>query len=179
MLNKIFWLNLITLNHLLTNISPIESNIYLASSKTCPTNIETLTEQLLKDLPSYSNRVIQRSRLLHQETDTFSYIIIAGKPEFEPLPIESTQYDPLFEETTQQIFFTTLERRYFQNQVNQVQNYHWLFLTQTTTGWKLVMLFSQLGSATKDQPPLPPQETSQGVIGQGVKLWLRDCSART
>jgi hypothetical protein len=176
-INQGFWLNLLAITNLGGNPDQIQVSQQFSEQKICPTNIETLTDQLLKDLPSYSNRVIQRSRLLPQEIDTFSYILLAGRPEFEPLKIESNQYDPVFEETTEQIFFTTLERRYFQGKLNQVQSYHWLFLTQTTTGWKLVMLFSQLGSGLENQPPLPPQETSFGVIGQGVKLWLRDCEA--
>ncbi|NJR66863.1 MAG: hypothetical protein HC772_18640 [Leptolyngbyaceae cyanobacterium CRU_2_3] len=60
----------------------------------------------------------------------------------------------------------------------ELQHYHWLFLTPTENyGWRLVLMFSSLGNAPANQPPSPPQDTSQGVIAQAVRLWLRDCRA--
>ena len=132
---------------------------------------------MLPDLPSYANRVIQRSRRRHRSTNSISYIILAGKPEFQPLPLPNRQYSPVFPDTTQQVFFTTLERQYSRDRAVDLQNFHWLFLTQTESGWRLAMLYSQLASLHPGDPPLPPQETSKGVIGQAISLWLRDCRA--
>lgn len=143
----------------------------------CPTDLESLTTLLLKDLPSYANRVIARSKQFDLTVDLNTYVIVAGRPEFEALPLDRGQYDPLFKDTSEQVFFTTLERQYDQDRVIEVQNYHWLFLTQTASGWRLFTLFSSLGSPTKENPPLPPKETSDGVIGQAIRLWLRDCRA--
>jgi hypothetical protein len=38
-------------------------------------------------------------------------------------------------------------------------------------------MFSRIGDALANQPPSPPQDTSQGVIAQAIRLWLRDCRA--
>jgi len=110
-------------------------------SFTCTGNLEELTTLLLKDLPSYSNRVIQRTQKINQS---------AG-----------------------------LERQYIDNQIIDIQTYHWLFLTQTDSGWRTVMMFSRFGNSAKNMPPTPPRETTNGIIGQGVKLWLKDCRAGT
>ncbi len=134
---------------------------------------------MLDDLPSYANRVIQRARRRDRSLDLFSYVLLAGKPEFEPLPLTQNQYQPILKDAAKQVFFTTLERQYDDNKAVTMQHYHWLFLTQTTNGWRLAMVFSQLASLGKGDPPLPPQETSDGVVGQAVDLWLRDCRAGT
>jgi hypothetical protein len=42
-----------------------------------------------------------------------------------------------------------------------------------------VTVYSQLASLEPAQVPLPPLDTSQGTIGQAVRLWLRDCEAGT
>lgn len=143
----------------------------------CNVPLETLTARLLQDLPSYTNRVIQRARRQGSSYNLTSYVIIAGKPEFEPLPLPQRQYAPLLPDTTRQIFFTTLERQYSQDRVVDRQNFHWLFLTQTPSGWRLALLYSQWAALPPDTPPLPPQEASNSALGQGIRLWLRDCRA--
>ncbi|MEC4984082.1 MAG: hypothetical protein SAJ37_15375 [Oscillatoria sp. PMC 1068.18] len=165
--------------------SPVlaQTNPQLNNNPTCPTDVKILTEQMLKDLPSYANRVIQRARRLNREVDIFSYVILAGKAEFEPLTLGPGEYNTapnaIAEDPPQQIFFTTLERQYTDKQAIETQHYHWLFLVQTNSGWRVVTIFSRLGSPSPERPPLPPRETSKGVIGQAVKLWLRDCRAGT
>lgn len=59
----------------------------------------------------------------------------------------------------------------------EFQEFHWLLLTKTKSGWRLVMMFTQTGAYPKQQPPLPPRDSSNGAIAQGVKAWLRDCQA--
>jgi len=146
----------------------------------CPQTIEPLTAQLLEDLPGYANRVIQRTRLPSRTQDSSTYFILAGQPEFNPLT-ENLQgnYVPAFPEaeteTVKQVFFTTLERQYSKTTVQAVQNYHWLFLTKTEQGWYLVFLYSRFGLPGSNHPPTPPQETSNGIIGTAIQLWLRDC----
>ncbi|MGF1481802.1 MAG: hypothetical protein ACFB4I_20355 [Cyanophyceae cyanobacterium] len=145
---------------------------------TCPSDIQLLIDRLLQDLPGYANRVIQRAALF-REPEMDVYVIVAGRPEFEPLTLGPEQYkdsavDP---NPPQQVFFTTLERQYLENRVVTVQNYHWLFLTQTSTGWRMALIYTRLGSPTESVSPRPPLETSDSIIGQAVKLWLRDCRA--
>ncbi|EAZ94226.1 hypothetical protein [Crocosphaera chwakensis] len=144
---------------------------------TCPSDIETLMTRMLKDLPGYSNRVAQRSRIGDRSVEIYNYILIAGNPEFEPLPLSDLQYEPELPDETQQVFFTTLERQYTPTEAILLQNYYWLFLTQTSEGWRLVLLFSRLADLEQGDLPIPPQDARNGAIGQGIKLWLKDCRA--
>lgn len=144
-------------------------------NNTCSTDLERLIERMLKDLPNYANRVSQRSRVRGLESPTLTYIILAGRPEFEPLPLSNQQYEPFFPNSTQQVFFTTLERQYTGGKAITLQSYHWAFLTQSDEGWRLVSLFSRLADLSPEDLPLPPENTTKGVIGQAMGLWLRDC----
>jgi hypothetical protein len=151
---------------------------YLRPPSTCPAAVETLMAGLVRDVPSYANRVA--SRQLGVNEAEFGTVLVAGRAEFEPLDIsdrlfDSGRYDP---DTIQQVFFTTLERQYTETEQVQVQQFHWLFLTQADDGWRLVLMFSRLGVVGDElRPPTPPEESSNGVIGQAVRLWLRDCRA--
>lgn len=155
-----------------------DSSIRAEAGSICAGDLETLSEQMLIDLPSYANRVMQRSRPRQRREKLIHYIVVAGRPEFEPLPLtrNESQYKSVYPDTTKQIFFTTLERQYSQTQVVNLENYHWLFLTETERGWQVVTLFSQFSSSNSDHPPSPPRNTTHGVIGQAVNLWLRDCN---
>ncbi|MCA1992813.1 MAG: hypothetical protein LDL41_12380 [Coleofasciculus sp. S288] len=149
--------------------------------QSCPSDVKALTTLLLRDLPSYANRVIQRSRRLDRTVDTFSYVLVAGNPEFEPLTLGPGGYSNPASvanaEPPQQVFLTTLERQYNRGKAIYTQHYHWLFLTQTSDGWRLALMFSRIGSSSGERPPTPPRESSDGTIGQAVKIWLRDCRA--
>ena len=144
-------------------------------------SLELLTTRLLRDLPNYANRASQRSRRLARKTDIFSYVLLAGKPEFKPLPVKS--YGNTAEGTispeVKQVFFTTLERQYIGGKVVEFEEFHWLLLTKAESGWRRVMMFSQTGSSQPQILPTPPRESSNGHIGQAVDLWLRDCRAGT
>lgn len=150
-----------------------------ASSK-CPGDVETLTSLMLKDLPSYANRVMQRSRRSVRTPSSSSSVLVAGRPEFEPLTLGPGPYTPPASavdlKPPQQVFFTTLERQYRGGKASYMQLYHWLFLTQTPEGWRVATMFSRIGSSS-GRPPTPPQESSKGVVGQAVNIWLRDCRA--
>jgi hypothetical protein len=144
--------------------------------------IESVATYLLRDLPSYANRASQRSRRLTRRGDTFSYTIAAGKPEFQPLPLNpnTTSLDSAktLSEGVEQVFFTTLERRYTAGKSLELQQFHWLLLTKTSSGWHKVMMFSRGGSFPGTKQPLsPPRESSDGVVAQAVDAWLRDCQA--
>ena len=143
----------------------------------CPQELKPLTERMLNDLPSYANRVIQRSRLPGNKVSLSSYMIVAGQPNYQPLPLKVRQLDTKLPDDTKQVFFTTLERAFYKKSFQDSQNYHWLFLTSSGGHWQQVLLYTQLGSINPNNPPLPPQESSQGVVGQAVRLWLRDCEA--
>ncbi|MCC5646675.1 hypothetical protein LC607_27910 [Nostoc sp. CHAB 5824] len=144
-------------------------------------NLETFTIQLLKDLPSYTNRASQRARRLRRSSDVYSYMLVAGRPEFIPLPLNLEEYSAdVFKSSAsgiEQVFFTTLERQYIGKKAVELQEFHWLLLTKTEIGWRLVMMFSQTGSYSAQQPLSPPRDSSNGTVAQGVKTWLRDCQA--
>ncbi|MGJ5627687.1 hypothetical protein [Nostoc sp. CALU 1950] len=144
-------------------------------------NLETLTTQLLQDLPSYTNRASQRARRLSRSSDVYSYMLVAGRPEFTPLPLNLEEYSADAPKSSasgiEQVFFTTLERQYIGKKLVELQQFHWLLLTKTKSGWQLVMMFSQTGSPSAQQPLSPPRDSSKGTVAQGVKAWLRDCQA--
>ncbi|MEH1942607.1 MAG: hypothetical protein V7L01_20650 [Nostoc sp.] len=144
-------------------------------------NLETFTIQLLQDLPSYTNRASQRARRLRRSSDVYSYMLVAGRPEFTPLPLNLEEYSADASKSSalgvEQVFFTTLERQYIGKKAVELQEFHWLLLTKTKIGWRLVMMFSQTGSHSTEQPLSPPRDSSNGTVAQGVKTWLRDCQA--
>lgn len=157
-----------------------ESNSSPENSFSCPSNLRQLTSLLLKDLPDYSNRVIQRTQRANRAAGIRNYIITASQEEFEPLNLPRIQYNPIEHQEPEQVFFTVLERQYNNKEIVDIQTYHWLFLTQTRDGWRMVMMFSSFGNSRPDNnPPAPPRESTDGIIGQGVQLWLRDCRAGT
>jgi len=144
---------------------------------TCPDDLKTLTSLLLEDLPAYSNRVIQRTQDINQAAGIENYILTASEAELEPLGLPRLQYNRIDDRDPDQVFFTVFERQYIRGKRVDIQTYHWLFLTQTDSGWRTVNLFSRFGNSNRQNPPAPPRETTNGIIGRGVQLWLRDCRA--
>lgn len=154
-----------------------ESSIALSSSESCPADLKTLTNRLLQDLPNYSNRVLKRTQDSHQDIGIDNYIIVAGQPELEPLNLPQINYDLAASDRPEQIFFTTLERQYNNGKKIERETYHWLFVTPTDAGWYMFTIFSRFADSIEDTPPSPPRESSDGIIGQAIDLWLRDCRA--
>ncbi len=150
----------------------------LSPGTSCPADLETLTTQLLKDLPNYTNRANARLGISN------NYVIIASRPEFKPLPLGPGQRAAVLENSVerndaQQIFFTTLERGYQGGRLVQLQLYHWLFLTQTDSGWRFAMIYSMIGLYPAGYPPSPPKESSDGSIAGAIQTWLRDCRSES
>ena len=182
----VFWL-LLSPNALSLSISKVGQNKLNFSQNTpkklacSQQKLEILTTKLLRDLPNYANRANQRSRRLARKTDIFSYVILAGRPEFTPLPLNPGNYTSASSDMTspgvEQVFFTTLERRYIANKMLESQEFHWLLLTKTKSGWRKVMMFSQTGSSQSSKILTPPRDSSNGYIGQAIDTWLRDCRA--
>lgn len=143
----------------------------------CPTQLEAFVPLMLRDLPSYANRVSQRAYTKYRTRERPGYVLLAGRPEYHPLPLPTGEYTTATENDVPQVFFTTLERQYFSGEAFELQHYHWLFLAQTESGWRFVLMLSTIGGYPTDGPPTPPQDSSQGVIAQAIRLWLRDCQA--
>lgn len=151
----------------------------------CPSQLDALMPLLLRDLPAYANRVSQRAyiasyRAAAQQTPNAvvpGYVLIAGRPDYQPLTLTAGEYRPTAESDLPQVFFTTLERQYFVGQSFELQHYHWLFLAPTASGWQFALMLSSLGTTRANEPPSPPRDSSDGVIAQAVRIWLRDCKA--
>jgi len=154
-----------------------ESRYDLLVRSPCPGDLETLVDRLLPDLPSYANRVIVRSGFSPKTSTPPGYalpqIILAGRPEFEPLPLNSGDALP---ENASQVFITTLERQYRGGQRVEIQQYHWLFFTKTENGWELAKIVSRFGTAADIRPLLG--QNSESEIAEAIRLWLRDCHAK-
>ncbi len=148
---------------------------YIRPTTACPTELTQLVQALLRDLPGYANRIASRS--LGSPSST---VLIASRPEFEPLELSTPPWGDEASQDPQvrQVFFTTLERQYLGDRILALQQYHWLFLVPDPQGWRLVLLYSSWGGYPQDdRPTTPPQDSRQGIIGQAVSLWLRDCRA--
>ena len=160
------------------------SSTLTAKSRSCQAqDIKTLTTGLLQALPGYANRASQRARRLSRSSDVYSYVILAGRPEFEPLTLGPGAYtsksQPTDSQLVQQVFFTTLERQYTKGKAIELQQFHWVFLTKSQSGWRLATMFSQIGGYPAKKPPTPPKDSSNGIIAQAINAWLRDCQAKS
>lgn len=153
-------------------------------NSTCPQDIQSLTTLMLRDLPGYANRVMQRSIRLNSG-GLSSYVVVAGNPDFNPI---NTDLIPQSEATQrprnqqlQQVFFTTLNREYQGGRITEVQQFHRLFLVQTSQGWQLALMYSRSGSSgsQSSQALTPVRESINSAVGQAVSTWLRDCQAGT
>ncbi|KAM3102773.1 hypothetical protein ACKFKF_03405 [Phormidesmis sp. 146-12] len=152
------------------------------SKKACSAQVEPLVTLLLRDLPGYANRVATRSTR-RSAIASMNFVLTAGRPEFTPLPLKSGTDSPP-DSDLQQVFLTTLERQNSAGKPFNLQQHHWLFLAKTTSGWRLALMFTRTRSASDisarapiGEPITPPRESSQGIIGQAVQIWLRDCNA--
>ena len=170
------------------NLSPAVS---APKNFTCPQDIQSLTNLMLRDLPGYANRVIQRSIRLNSD-GLSSYVVVAGNPDFNPIntdlspqPENRTQSDiatqRLNDRQLQQVFFTTLNREYQGGRSLEVQEFHRLFLVQTSQGWQLALMYSRSGNigSQPSQALTPVRESINSAVGQAVSTWLRDCQAGT
>lgn len=169
-----------------TAIKPEKSYVAQATQMEAPQcrveDVETLIAQLLPNLPSYTNRISQRNRRRNR-VDGYSYMLVAGRAEFAPLTLGPGEYlsqEPLpnNSQQPQQVFMTTLERRYIDGKPVELQQYHWLFLTRSNNVWRLAMMFSRTGGYPAQQPPTRPRDSSNGIIAQAIRLWLRDCQTQ-
>jgi hypothetical protein len=145
------------------------------SRLSCPQEVDRLATLLVRDLPSYANRVTVRNKRL-SDLPNLPTVVIASQPELEPLPLMAGGAIPQ-DPNLKQIFITTLERQTTARQIHQLQQYHWLFLVKTGRGWQLAQSYTRTGSYPAGKTLTPPRESSQGAIAQSIKLWLRDCQA--
>lgn len=180
------------------DIEEESSSVYEPIRQTiqCPATVEPLAELLIRDIPGYTNRVLQRTVavlpwteadvLRSLESDEIvkepyrpSRVLVAGRLNLEPLDLNEYAFtnSPETGAEVTQLFFTTLSRQYVDLQVNETQEYHWVFLTRTVEGWRLAFMFSAIDSMPIVGIVTPPRESSNSSVGQAIQLWLRDCRA--
>jgi hypothetical protein len=154
---------------------PIVNSIVASAQSTCPVKLADLTRALVKDLPSYTNRLIQQRRTRNDKL--YSSIITASLPELKSIETVSHEYPPRFPQSAPtQAFISTLERQYTGIQSAQLQQFHWLFLAQTRMGWRLTNIYSRTSSFPHHNTAItPPIESSQTVVGEAIGIWLNDC----
>jgi hypothetical protein len=150
--------------------------IFLASTPhICPAQLDSLTNLLVRDLPGYTNRLIQQRR---GRTDkSYSSIVTASMPDLKPIETISHEYPPKFPQSAPiQVFIGTLERQYTGLQSAQLQQFHWLFLAQTRMGWRLANIYTRTSSFPSANAAIsPPIESSRTAVGEAIRLWLNDC----
>jgi hypothetical protein len=146
----------------------------VAQFNQCPARLPQLAELLVRDLPSYANRVVQRRR--QKLGLNYSNYLVAGRPETTPQLIENPEYRPASPATAPlQLYLSTLEQRFVGRQSSNFQQFHWLFLAKGKKDWHLVTMYSRQGRTSGE--PLPPIESLQSSVGEAVQIWLRDCNA--
>ncbi|MGB3491186.1 MAG: hypothetical protein WBA57_00555 [Elainellaceae cyanobacterium] len=154
---------------------------FIRPAAECPEDVEAIAPIMMRDIPDYGNRVSQRSRRSNRYFVPQSHILRAESLVFDSLDPRGDGLIPSEAELAanglKSIFFTTLERQYLESDIVMLQHYHWTFLVETQEGWHLAFMYSRLGDFPTSDPPSPPRNSSQGVIAEAVRLWLRDCQA--
>jgi hypothetical protein len=152
------------------------SKVFVASTlQTCPVKLDGLTNLLVRDLPGYTNRLIQQRR---SRTDkVYSSVVTASMPNLQPIETTSREYPQQFPQAAPtQVFIGTLERQYTGLRSSQLQQFHWLFLAQTKMGWRLANIYSRTSSFPSTNVAIsPPIESSKTAVGQAIRVWLNDC----
>jgi hypothetical protein len=159
-----------------SNVLAIENPTISLTPRSCPANVSSLAELLVRDLPSYTNRVIQRRRKISDKL--YSSILAVGKPDLTPIAIVSREYPSQFPQAAPaQLFISSLERQYTGIKSTDLQQFHWLFLAKTNLGWRLVNIYTRTSTGTRTNESLitPPIESSKSSIAEAVRLWLNDC----
>ncbi|EAW37246.1 hypothetical protein L8106_11237 [Lyngbya sp. PCC 8106] len=166
------------LTHLSLNALTVSRTIIrpnYVNQQTCPIELQTLVDQMLPDLPSYTNRVIER-RSNSREFERDASVLIAGQlDKLEPLPFNVNLDYP---DETYLVYLKTWERQYDTNKIIRFQKYHWLFLRKSASGWELEKMFSKSSSYPRYGFYSLPGETSKSAIAEAIRLWLRDCQAK-
>ncbi|MEM6256235.1 MAG: hypothetical protein AAF821_25255 [Cyanobacteria bacterium P01_D01_bin.156] len=150
---------------------------FIREQTACPQDFDTLSNLLVRDIPSYTNRILQSSVGDIATAYRPAYVITASQPDQMPLEIRDRVYTTQADisQQTYQLFFTTLERQYSGLDATSIQHFHWLFLVPSDAGWQMAFMFSAIGD--QESVLLPPRDSSQGSIGQAVQRWLKDCHA--
>jgi hypothetical protein len=152
-------------------LATVSTSLPSCEDKDCLVTADSVIDSLLPALPSYTNRVLQRSPEVGLGEKS-SYVISAQGLTQPPFSLD-TQLPEL--QNLSSVYLTTRERRYRHQTTFTVQRYHWLFLRHTPQGWEVVKLFSQSGPYPGYKLFPEPMDTTKGAMAEAIRLWLRDC----
>ncbi|MGB3533484.1 MAG: hypothetical protein WBA13_08195 [Microcoleaceae cyanobacterium] len=156
---------------------PVSTTVSTASSaygdQGCIAVADSLVNPLVQALPSYTNRVLQRSPEVGLGEKS-NYVISAQGLTQAPFSLET---ELVQQKDLSSLYIMTRERRYRNQTVFNVERYHWLFLRHTPKGWEVVKLFSQSGPYPGYKLFPDPSDTTKGAMAEAIRLWLRDCQA--
>ncbi|MGB3404264.1 MAG: hypothetical protein WBA77_16385 [Microcoleaceae cyanobacterium] len=152
-------------------LATVSTSLSSCEDKDCLVTADSVLNLLLPALPSYTNRVLQRSPEVGLGEKS-SYVISAQGLTQPPFSLETELTE---QQNLSSIYLMTWERRYRNQTIFSVQRYHWLFLRQTPEGWELVKLFSQSGPYPGYKLFPEPMDTTKGAMAEAIRLWLRDC----
>jgi hypothetical protein len=140
----------------------------------CPVLLKPLLNEILKDVPSYINRSIQRQR---QVGDPWHYLIGLSQPDYRPADLADFsdrhpefELEPLLNSPgLYQVFLTSRQRTYETAKIIDFQEFHWLlFQPDDRYQWQLRAIISQ-----DQQGNL---RNSQGEpIAEGIQQRLEAC----
>jgi hypothetical protein len=144
-----------------------------APKRACPTEVKSLVSQMLKDIPSYTNRAYVRGNIFN------TYLMLASPPDFEPLSIGAIlPPDSSLAKTpnTVQVFFTTLDRMHGLGDPIPLQQYHWLFLAPGSQGWQLKKMYTMTGPYPAGaESPTTPRDSTGESLALAIQDWFKDC----
>jgi hypothetical protein len=137
----------------------------------CMITVDSMIKPLVQALPSYTNRVLQRSPEVGLGEKS-GYVISAKGLTQAPFALNTELVD---QKNLSSIYLVTWERRYRNQTIFNVKRYHWLFLRHTPQGWEVDKLFSQSGPYPGYKLFPDPMDTTKGAMAEAIRLWLRDC----
>lgn len=143
------------------------------NKETCPKSFEPLISVMLAEIPAYANRVNTRAN------NPQNYVILASRADFEALPLLQASFP---QEATsdsssevRQVFFSTLIRRFSQQEIVHHQEHHWLLMAPSDRGWEFVQMYSILDSYPASNLASAPRSSSEGSMATAIKDWLKNC----
>lgn len=172
--NRWFWLeSALLLTLVLGHAGSLEA-APVATSESCPQSFEPFISTMLADIPAYVNRVNTRA------DNRNKYVIVASRADFDELPLLQASFpkntNPETSSDVRQVFFSTLLRRFSQQEIVHQQEHYWLIMAPSDRGWEFVQMYSIIDSyPSSDHLLSPPRNSSEGSMATAIKDWLKNC----
>ncbi len=140
------------------------------ATPTCSKQFEPFMGEMLKDLPAYINRVNTQAR------NAQNSVLLAAKADYQPLQLPTASGNVVSQDDeVEQVFFTTLLRRFSDRQIVYQQEHHWLFMAPSDRGWEFVQMYSILSPYPVASLSTAPRNSSEGSVATAIRNWLKNC----